>query len=261
MRADPGFRGDPASQVETHVRMRASLRPVDVVFALQGTVHSLQPGQPSQHLFDLNGFSITRAVEGRDGWDLLSRHCLLFCRTGTDELVDHHINQLTGETNEVMHVWNDPVVEHLRSGDVAPPRVMGSQVHISEERAFLEPSPLPPRRWPRESAGELHQGVDLLRFVAPMVALDSADPCVPCAVSVSRFGPWLPWMAMDGCAGHLVHHLGGVKLGGYQELPTDLRAHVQLHRPEFAFAPTSAAGPSATTWTVYPTLRRPLPPH
>jgi Protein of unknown function (DUF1838) len=77
-------------------------------------------------------------------------------------------------------------------------------------------------------------------------------------VSLVRIEPYLPWMLMGARPGHLVHHLGGHKLlGGYSQLPQDMRAYVQANRPEFAFAPSSVDRPNESLWTLYAKERGP----
>lgn len=258
---DRGLAGalDP---VRTHVRIAASLDPVDTVLWFRGTVHSQEPHQVHRHLFDIEGYRITRAVRVAGGWDLVSRVAAVHLHPGTFDRVDR-FEDPRGAVHDVLHVWNDPVTERIGDdrGAGAQVLVMGDQVHVATDGLFLRANPLPSERWPRESGGEWLQGADLGRLVSSLADVRGPAASVPCALSFVRVGPWLPWMAMGDRPGQLVHHLGGVKLSGWAALPARLRAIVEAERPEFAFAPgpTAPDEPDESTWTRYSALRRPMP--
>ena len=254
MAPDP-FAATDADAASTSVRMMASLDPVDTVLWFRGTVHSQEPGLPQEPLFDLEGYRITRAAVGPQGWELRSRVAAFYLHPGTDDRLT------TVDALDVMHVWNDPVtLRVVTSSTPVRPYVVGDHVHLSMDGFFLGPNPLVPRRWPRESTGELLQGADLCRLIAPADELRTSRPSVSCALSMVRVSPWLPWMARGTQPGQLVYHLGGTKLPSWSALPAHVRRWVEAERPEFAFAPTGGGGPDETSWTRYATSKRPLPP-
>lgn len=260
---------DPSSaeaNIRTFVKVRASLEPVDVVTWFRGPVYAYLPGVGSKHLFNLDGFNIGRAVEADGGYDFLSREAVFYRDPATDEILTSWTNPITSEDNDVLHIWNDPVNGGFKlNGPRGPwtlrPEIWDDDVHFSTDVFLLYPNPLQPEAWPRESGGPMYQGAELFRFIASRAALENDSPTAPCHISWVRLGPWLPWMLMGATqAGHLVYHTGGKKLmGGYGELPADIRAKVEAERPEYMFAPTSVSGPNETSWTFYAKERRPAP--
>jgi Protein of unknown function (DUF1838) len=223
------------ANIRTFVKIRASLEPVDVVTWFRGGVYAFLPGEGHKHLFTLEGYNIGRAVETEGGYDFLSREAVFYRDPVTDEFIDSWTNPITGETNDVLHIWNDPVNGGFKlNGPRGPwtlvPDVWGDDVHFSTDVFLLYPNPLQPDAWPRESGGPMYQGAELFR----------------------------PWMLMGTRAGHLVYHTGGKKLmGGYAELPADTRAKVEAERPEYMFAPATMVTPNETSWTFYAKQRRP----
>ena len=253
------------ANIRTFVKIRASLDPVDVVTWFRGPVYAFLPGVGSKHLFTLEGYNIGRAIAAEGGYDFLTREAVFYRDPITDEFLTSWTNPVTNETNDVLHIWNDPVNGGFKlNGPRGPwtlkPEVWGDDVHFSTDVFLLYPNPLQPDAWPRESGGPMYQGAELFRFIASKAAIEGDTSSVPCHISWVRLGPWLPWMLMGSDRpGHLVYHTGGKKLmGGYGELPDDLRAKVEAERPEYAFAPTSVSGPNETSWTFYAKERRPV---
>ncbi len=264
MRLDPS---SAEANIRTFVKIRASLEPVDVVTWFRGPVYGYLPGVGSKHLFTLDGFNIGRAVEAEGGYDFLSREAVFYRDPTTDEILSSWTNPITSETNDVLQIWNDPVNGGFKlNGPRGPwtlkPEIWNDDVHFSTDVFLLYPNPLQPDAWPRESGGPMYQGAELFRFIASKAALEDDSPMAPCHISWVRLGPWLPWMLMGADnPGHLVYHTGGKKLmGGYGELPADIRAKVEAERPEYMFAPTSVSGPNETSWTFYAKERRAAPP-
>ena len=192
------------------------------------------------------------------------------------KVLDTFMNPYTGETNLVVHDWNDPVIDTLTTVShgsagadepsngsvVRPPELFGDAVHFVSESFVRLANPLLRAKWPRESAADLLETSAFLRLAASHREMDSPGPSASSQTTRTTNGPWLPWMLMGDHPGHLVHQLGGAKLlGGYGELPQHVRSRVEAGRPEFAYAPRTAAGSSENSWTTYGRQRRPAPPH
>ena len=253
---------DMSSNLDAFIKVRLSLEPVDVVCYFVGNVYAYLPGQQAKHLFVLEGYNIGRAVKVEGGYDLLTREAVFYKDPVTTEIIDHFDNPLTGERNEVLHIWNDPVNQQLRLdgprafGNV--PVVIGDSVHLNADVFLTYPSALPTAKWPRESGSDTYQGAEIFRFISDRSDIENDSPSAPCHISWVRLGAWLPWMLMGSTPGNLVYHTGGAKLASYAALPADIRAKVEANHPEYAFAPTSVTGPNETSWTYYAKVRKPV---
>ena len=267
MVAVPPDTSNRGANIRTFIKVRASLDPVDVVTNFRGPVYAFLPGVGSRHLFTVDGYSIGRAVACDGGYDLVTREVMFYRDASTNDFLTTWTNPITNEVTNVLDLYCDPVyvwctVHNPHGPWTATPEVWGDDVHISASIFLRYPNPLPPDAWPRESSGPMYEGAELVRFIASKDALQDSTSSVPCSISSVCFGPWLPWMLMGADQpGQMIYHLGGRKLmGGYAELPVDLRAKVEAERPEFMFAPNSVSGPNETGWTLYAKERRPAHP-
>ena len=266
----------PADALGAYVKARASLDPDDVVTQWKGSAYGIVPLGGTRRLFGLEGFTIARAVRVDGGYQLMAREAVFYANPATGEVLDTFMNPYTGETNLVVHDWNDPVIDTLTTVShgsagadepsngsvVRPPELFGDAVHFVSESFVRLANPLLRAKWPRESAADLLETSAFLRLAASHREMDSPGPSASSQTTRTTNGPWLPWMLMGDHPGHLVHQLGGAKLlGGYGELPQHVRSRVEAGRPEFAYAPRTAAGSSENSWTTYGRQRRPAPPH
>jgi len=222
----------------------------EVVYHWTGTIRTSRGDEP---LLEFEGYNIARFVpiEGTHEVRMLSREVGLYRDPVTGSILDCWTNPITGEDVTVMHVANDPV--NGTFGDVVPRR-QGDTLVWSFEFSLAYPSPLPMAEFGPYSASDTYESTEAFVFTAPLDAL--ADPTrtsVPTVMTWNREGQWLPWMRMGQRPGSLLYQATGHKLlGGWDELPEDLRTFVTERAPEFARSPSEDDGtPNATTWTVF----------
>ena len=222
----------------------------EVVFHWTGTIHASLCDDP---LLRFEGYNIARFVpiEGSDDVRMLSREIGVYRDPVTRSLLDCWTNPWTGTDVAVMHVYNDPVNGTFG----APvPRQADGELVWSFEFSLAYPSPLPVADFGPYSAGDTYESTEAFEFTASLDALqDPVLSSVPTTMTWNREGPWLPWMQMGRHPGSLLYRATGHKLlGGWAELPQDLREFVAIRAPAFAHAPTEDDGsPNATTWTVF----------
>jgi hypothetical protein len=244
--------------LEAFLRTRASLDGTETVFHWTGEVHAFPEGAPGVLLFSGEGFNVARLERVEGGWRMLSREVFLYRDPGTGAILESWANPMTGDTVGVVPVLNDPVnAVFLESRDgeafdlpheVLPGGILSWNVSI----LVAYPSPLPRDSFPLNSASDTYQGAELFHFFSPLDALgDTSLSSVPCTISWTRFGQWLPWMEMGDRPGWLVYSCTGSKLGCYAELPEDVRAFVDSAAPEFAHAPVEYTRPNCTSWTYF----------
>ncbi|WP_436790612.1 DUF1838 family protein [Yinghuangia sp. YIM S10712] len=248
---------DPADNLRSFVRMRASLAPEDTVVWWTGRVHAQAPGENYRSLFRFEGFNVGRIIAAEGGYRMLAREAAFYQDPDTGSILEDWKNPVTGETCGVMHVWNDPVnMDFLLDGPRGPWRApvteAAGDVMWAQDILLAYPSPLPVADYPDNSADDVYRAAELFQFFCRRTDLDRADlASVPCRFSWTRLSPWLPWMRMGSRPGGLVFHCHGVKLGAYADLPEHLRSYVTAHGPEFARAPEEWSAPNATSWTQF----------
>ena len=248
---------DFGSDLRAFVKTRASLDGSDVVTRFSGEVIAMMPGGEWRSLFGLDGYNVARSVEAEGGYDLLTREAVFYLDPRTREVLRTWENPFTGETVDVIHIWNDPVNQRFRpQGPRGPWRVpareWGEDVIFSLEVPLAYPSPLPRAQFPDNSQDDRYAAVEMFGFTTTRAGLLDDAPSARAQVSWSRIAPWLPFMRMADRPGALVYHALGAKVaGGYAALPDWMRAEVEAHDGTFARAPESFTEPNETSWTYF----------
>ncbi|KAK1859230.1 hypothetical protein I4F81_001827 [Pyropia yezoensis] len=178
----------------------------------------------------------------------------------TGALLSSWTNPFTGEVNEVVPVFNDPVNQEFlerhpqRGPFTVPTTVGGGDVYWSAEVFLNYPSPLPRADYPDTAQSDVYSSLEMFQFFGKEAQL--ADPTAPAASDVAiswvRLGQWLPFMRMGDSPGRIVYHTRGRRLaGGYGDLAADLRALVEAHDTKYTTAPTAFSTPNETSWTYF----------
>jgi hypothetical protein len=249
----------PQDNLRAFIKTRASLEPEEVFFGWTGGVFSYVPDQRGRHLFCFAGFNVARAVQVEGGYDLLTREAAFYQDVEGGQILQRWQNPFTGQTQPVVHVWNDPVNQKLRhewkgQGLTRPYTDLGNGDICWPIDVFLSyPSPLPQDEYPLYSQSDTYQGGELFQFYVRREDLeDESLSSAPCLISWARIGPWLPWMEMADRPGHLVYHCRGKKLpGGAADLPAQIREYVEVTQPKFLSAPDAFTGPNETSWSYF----------
>lgn len=261
--APDSFRGvsfdrSSVKSLETFIRMVASVEPEDVVTSLRGSLTALVPNTMAEMLLRVEGFSVSRTVRTSSGFRVLSREALLFFDAQGEAPLTTFAHSMLDRAVDVGHVWVDPTQETFSADEfLLRPHINDSLVAFRRDILRQEANPLEPNRWPKESSGDRLFPVDLRNYVATRHDVDSTAPSVACETTRTWITPWLPWMLLGTTPGHLVWHLGGTKLRGYGALSKEVRAFVDVTRPEFAFAPRNP-GDNETLWSQYAKEQRPI---
>jgi hypothetical protein len=250
---------DPGQNYLAFMRTRGDLSGDEVVFYWTGDIYSFVPGEQSRHLFAADGYNIGRLGEHGNGYRLLTREVFVYRDPDTGEILEEWPNPYTGDTVGVIHVWNDPVNSYLprSQGDwefsMPYTELPGGRVSWNLDILLAYPSPLPADSFPEYSRSNLYQAAELFHFFVSREDLaDTTLTTVPCRISWTRFGQWLPWMRMGQRPGYLVYHCSGAKLpGGFEALPEDIRELVADHDMDFSRAPEEYTSPNQTSWTYF----------
>lgn len=251
---------DSDDNLHALVKMRCSLDASEhVVSWWKGSIFVVLPSKAPQSIMGFEGFNICRMAKQDDGsWQFISRELSFYRDLKTGELIDTWENPLSGKTNEVLHVANDPVNSVF--GAPGRPMLLPWESGTSTDDTLMMtfnvpltyPNPLSPTDFPAESSGEMYVGSEHFMFFTSRKALeDDSLMQAPSHYGWTRIGPWLPWMKMGTAPGHLLYIAQGSKLDGIKDLPTDMQARIERDYPEYVRAPEAWSKPNETSWTYY----------
>lgn len=252
---------DPREGLRAFMKARASLDGSDTWTWFTGTTHSWFPDGKWVPLFGFEGFNVARAIEVDGGFDLLTREAVFYIDLATREPLEKWSNLFTGSEVEVLHIWNDPVNQQVRTDGPrgqfrVPVTGIGEELFFNADVFLAYPSPLPRASFPDSSQDDLYKAAELFQFFCKRRDIEDAS-CMnaPTNVSWTRLAPWLPWMLMGDRPGMLVYHGRGTKLNAYTSLPSWIRERVDAEAPHFAEAPREFTTPNETSWTTFKKLR------
>ncbi|MGP1282908.1 MAG: DUF1838 family protein, partial [Parasphingopyxis sp.] len=168
---------NPEDAVEISKRLQCGEQDGEpAVYYWSGRAYSRVRGERDRHLFNLEGMNIRQCVSVTDpergtGYRQVSREIMLYTDPETGEVLREWENPWTGETNEVMHVANDPV--NMRApnfpvmGDGSPYRIstyrqVGDWVLIPFEVPLFYTNPLGGDY--QEFTGNMYQAMEIFDF-------------------------------------------------------------------------------------------------
>lgn len=247
---------DNEENLRAFIKTRGSLIPgEEIVFWWTGSIHSMNDGEPSRHIFDFEGYNIGRMMRVDGGWRLLTREVGLYKLPNTDQIVNIWQNPFTGDSNKCVHVWNDPVNQqfllHGPRGDFRVPTTMqGDDIYWHSEIFLNYKSPLSRKEYPNQAQSDTYQSTEMFQFFCKRQDMLSNKASADCLISWVRVGQWLPWMEMGDRPGRLIYHCRGRKLkNGFADLSDSVRTFVLEQHPEYSAAPTNYSTPNETSWT------------
>jgi hypothetical protein len=250
--------GTPQAKLDAFVRMRGDATGSDVYTDWQVTAFAVIPGQRAQPIFRLDGFNVGRMEKQADGgYRWLSREVAYYRDIASGRILDKWENPFTKETNEVLHVINDPVNLAFPPADKTPPHralpfvVRGEDVFLQLDVPLAYPNPIQPDAFPAESTGPTYFASEhFMYFAKTRDVADSKLTSVPITYAWLRQGPWLPWMKMGTRPGYVLYSGQGKKVAATQLDPV-VREYTEKHHPAFMKAPAEWSQPNETSWTYY----------
>ena len=246
------------TNIEAFIRIRGNLNPMQsTIYRASGTITAYIPGEKAKPLFRFEMYSVSRYIKTDTSYIMLSREVGLYTDIKTGEVMDVWYNPYTKDTNEVMHVFNDPVNQNLVFQGVRKPHFNFEQtgngrMTLNSDFFLLYPSPLPKSQFPQHSRSEMYQTAELYSFffegkdiVNPEVSSIYSD------VSWTRISDFLPWMNMGSKEGYLVYSCRGYKTETVDELPATVLSYVRRFNHVFLHPPDEFKTPNQTTWSNY----------
>ncbi len=254
----------PEGQLQAVVKMRANTLGTDVFADWRITAWGVVPGKRPIPMFRLDGFNVGRMERQSDGgYVFMSREVGYYRDVTTGKIIDKWDNPFTKQTDDVLHVVNDPVnipfEPSSKPGARRPPlEVLRDQVFLRMDIPLMYPNPIKPAEYPQESSGETYIASEHFTYIAKVA--DVANPALtsaPTQYAWTRVGPWLPWMRMGTTVGYVVYVGFGTKLASAADLESVVREHTERHFPKFMKSPDVFTRPNETSWTYYKKQRPP----
>lgn len=253
---------DPADNMTAFVKVRGSLNSgEEVIYYANGKIYGFVEGERDKPLMGFEMYNIGRSVKkGENSYELLTNEVLLYTDLKTGEVLESFENPYTGESVDVVHVWNSPVNQKQElEGRFGPWGVnhnkYGEDMICMNADIFLAyPSPLSTQEFPKNSQSDLYEAAELFQFFFSEKDMNDPDKkSIDCTISWTRIGPWLPWLEMGQAQGNMVYQGAGYKLmeKDYDQMPKVLTEYVMANDPTYRHAPTEFSSPNETSWTYF----------
>lgn len=244
------------------VKIRGSMTPgEEVVFYADGYIYGFIDGERDKRILGFEMYNLAQLQPQEDGsYQMMTREVGLYTDPSTGEILEEWENPYTGETVDVLHVWNDPVNQTFalesRFGEWGVPytRLTEDVTCMHSDIFLFYPSPLPAAEFPKNSRSDMYEAGEMFQFFFDEKDVNDPDNGnVPCHIAWTRVSPFLPWMDMGDRPGHLVYNTRGYKIqqGGFKALPQKMQDYVMAKQPQYATAPTEYTKPNETSWTYF----------
>jgi len=229
---------------------------------MTGKLIARRQGEADKHIFDVQAMN-TRACSTHEdkargpGYRAVTREILVYLDPATGKILDRWQNPWTGETVDVITMFNDPVnmpeAKHARGPDGKPATWDGEMVNgfavNSRTNSIFRDSPFGGDY--QAFTGGKYAVMEVSAMTIPAAEwLDTAKPLPVRAVSSwTRISPWLPWMKMAGREGQTVLTSVWHTAADMNEVPEPLRTYVREQQPLYATAPPlDDTRPSVNSW-------------
>lgn len=242
--------------LEQFVKTRGSLDSSRETFVYdEGIIYSVLPDKPIRALMKFRMYNVSRFVPDDSGYTMLSREMLAYLDLKTGAILRNWYNPITGDSNEVFHVWNDPVNNRYDFASFTMPfmKLSNGRSCYYLDIPLYYPSPLKKAEWPQNSRSDMYQAAELFQFFVNDRDLASKkSKSIPMDLSWTRFSDFLPWMKMGDKPGYLMYSSRGSKLkNGWDELPEQLKDFVLEKNPAYRHAPEHYSSPNMTSWKYF----------
>mgnify|MGYP000966310167 CR=1 FL=1 len=247
----------PDEALQGFVKLRGNTDGSDTYADWKVTVFIVEPGKKAVPVMRLDGFNVGRAIKNDDGsYQWLSREVAYYRDLKSGDVLKQWMNPVTGKTNDVMHVVNDPVNGKFAAASLSLPwDVRGEDVFLKMDIPLAYPNALQPGDYPEESTGPTYFASEHFLYFAKTRDFD--DPkltSVPVTYAWTRTGPWLPWMKMGQRPGYVLYSGQGKKLKSAADLDKVVREYTERNHALFMKAPEKLVTPNETSWTYYKKL-------
>ena len=244
---------DPVTRVETYVKLRSRMDGQKTFMPYYATIFGKPEGKAAVPLFDVEGFSWSKATRlGEGKYRLDGVEAGYFIDPQTRKPLGKWTNPLNGLETSVKHYrsWAHQIAapEGLSNPERQPlppgaafaqvmggPTTFAGKVWMHEDLYGTFPNkPKNSFADPLEYFGPVLTGTSLATWSADLA--DVANPrlaFVPTMLSYQTLGSWRPFMRMGDAPGLISWRMFGVKQPTIQGVPKHLRERVLAEYPDF----------------------------
>ncbi len=233
----------------------------EVTYRWWGNAYSRIPGQRDTLLFKLEGMNVRQCVTLNDekmgtGYRMVSREIMLYLHPETGEIMRKWENPLTGATNDVIHVANDPVngrpsfpVNKDGKENKFHASFLNGTYFANFEVPLFYPNPLGGDY--QKLIGGTYHSAEIFDFSGNEDDLLDANTDIEYGnIAWVRIAKWLPWMEMGDRPGLMYFNAVGKKLQSWNELPDIMKKEIAKNYPEYTNAPPADdTRKNETSWT------------
>jgi Protein of unknown function (DUF1838) len=229
---------------------------------MTGKLIARRLGEADKHIFDVQAMN-TRACSTTEdkargpGYRAVTREILIYLDPATGKILARWDNPWTGETVDVITMFNDPVnmpeTKFARGADGKPATWEGQMVNgfavTTRVNSIFRDSPFGGDY--QAFTGGKYAVMEVSAMTIPAAEwLDTNHKGPLRAVSNwTRISPWLPWMKMGGREGQTVLASVWHTAASMDEVPEPLRSYVRDKQPMYATAPAlDDMRPSVNSW-------------
>ena len=241
----------PEDVIRAEIRLDCSPDPAKPRLRwMSGQILSRRQGEPDAPILKVQGLNASACQTFDDpkrgpGYRSVTREIMFYLDPTTGKILNTWRNPLTGETVDVVHMFNDPVNmarPKFAYGEDGKPvtwegKIVGGYAHIQRENTYFRDSPMGGEY--QDYVGGKYSVLELRTILMSANEwLDTNKSAPSPAVTIwSRIGPWLPWMKMGGREGMTVLNSTWFSVRDTSQLPEPLRSEVLNKYPAFATAP------------------------
>ncbi|MDX2145776.1 MAG: DUF1838 family protein [Rhodospirillaceae bacterium] len=218
------------------------------------------------------GTDFYRVIPQADGsYRCLLNELVFYTDLGTGEVLNTWYNPMIEEEVEVFHLRQGPVNFTLSKDRWEMDFAAGRSERrwtIVDDHAFLnwhsdssKKNPLDPKKWPRESTGEMTYRHEFMVTISSLAELE--NPEIGSVKARGMWGSikdWLPWMLMGDKPGRIFTRMSSTKIDSAALLPRPVLDYAEKHYPEMLAAPKKWTDEYVTIYDHFERERKPKPP-
>jgi len=236
---------DPATRARVQARVRGSCSRETVPIFYRLDIYGFTGEGNIVPYFTLNHLSVNEwtPLPGNE-YEARTFECGVYCRFGTDEILDEWTNPVTGENRKVWQFLGGPFTVvtgadgmRAKGAELTPQparmEAFGGTFFLTSSASMARPNPTAPADHPELFSGSMAYWDTVSTVMADTAdAFDETISSAPAVCQFQNLGMWHPWMGMGQRQGRTYGRAAGTKLRSLDEIPAAARATLEARTPE-----------------------------